>query len=89
MEAESALIQHPAVLESAVVGVIDKEGLVKPKACVVLKNADGQDSDALAVELQNFVKQRIAVYKYSRSIEFVTDLPKTATGKIQRYKLRG
>jgi benzoate-CoA ligase len=89
VEVESALIQHPAVLESAVVGVIDKEGLVKPKAYVVLKNAEGQDRDALAVELQDFVKQRIAVYKYPRSIEFVTDLPKTATGKIQRYKLRG
>ena len=89
MEAESALIQHPAVLESAVVGVIDKEGLVKPKACVVLKNAGGQDSNALAVELKNFVKQMIEVYKYPRSIEWVTDLPKSATGKIQRYKLRG
>ncbi len=61
----------------------------KPKAFVVLKDSSNADLTELAVELQNFVKKRIAVYKYPRWIEFVTELPKTATGKIQRYKLRG
>jgi acyl-coenzyme A synthetase/AMP-(fatty) acid ligase len=89
VEVESALIGHPAVLECAVVGVADDHGLVKPKAYVVLKEPSEGDQDKLAAELQNFVKERIAVYKYPRWIEFVTDLPKTATGKIQRYKLRG
>ncbi|MHC4090480.1 MAG: benzoate-CoA ligase family protein [Planctomycetota bacterium] len=89
VEVESALIGHPAVLECAVVGVADDHGLVKPKAYVVLKEPSDADQDKLAAELQNFVKETIAVYKYPRWIEFVTDLPKTATGKIQRYKLRG
>ncbi len=88
VEVENALIQHEAVLESAVVGVTDKAGLVKPKAYVVLKDPSLADQDGLAVKLQNFVKERIAVYKYPRAIEFVAELPKTATGKIQRYKLR-
>jgi benzoate-CoA ligase len=98
-EVESALIGHPAVLECAVIGLTDQDGLVKPKAYVVLKDpaqagivqAQGDPSagDALAAELQAFVKERLAVYKYPRTIEFVPELPKTATGKIQRYKLRG
>jgi benzoate-CoA ligase len=87
IEVESALIEHPAVLESAVVGVKDEAGLVKTKAFVVLK--DGvPESPELVRELQEFVKGRIAPYKYPRTIECVRDLPKTVTGKIQRYKLR-
>jgi len=87
VEVEAALIEHPAVLESAVIGLADREGLIKPKAFVVLR--EGQTaSDALAAEIQEFVKARIAPYKYPRWIEFVAQVPKTATGKIQRYKLR-
>ncbi len=88
VEVESALIEHPAVLESAVVGAKDEAGLMKTKAFVVLKQ--GQvGSPALVAELQEFVKSRIAPHKYPRSIIFVEDLPKTVTGKIQRFKLRG
>jgi benzoate-CoA ligase family protein len=87
IEVENALIEHPAVLESAVVGAKDAAGLVKAKAFVVLKQGL-QGSPELVRELQEFVKGRIAPYKYPRAIEFMADLPKTATGKIQRYKLR-
>ena len=83
-EVESALAEHPSVLEAAVIGVPDNEGLTKTKAFVVLR-ADGK---ATAEELQSFVKDRLAPYKYPRAIEFLDDLPKTATGKIQRFKLR-
>ncbi len=83
-EVEATLVQHPAVLEAAVIGVPDAEGLTKTKAFVVLK-AGGEASEA---ELKAFVKDRLAPYKYPRQIEFVADLPKTATGKIQRFKLR-
>ncbi len=87
VEVEAALIQHPAVLESGVVGAKDQDELVKPLAFVVLK--PGQvPSEALAKELQEFVKGKIAAYKYPRWVEFVQELPKTATGKIQRFKLR-
>jgi benzoate-CoA ligase family protein len=86
-EVESALAIHPAVLEAAVVGHADTDGLTKPKAFVVLKDPDAA-SAALAVELQAFVKARLAPFKYPRWIEFATELPKTATGKIQRYRLR-
>ncbi len=86
-EVEAALIEHPAVLESAVVAYQDDAGLLKPQAFVVLKKGwPGRDD--LAKELQAFVKQRIAPYKYPRRISFLAELPKTATGKIQRYKLR-
>ena len=88
VQVENALTEHPAVLESAVVGVADPAGLIKPKAYVVLKDAQ-QGSEELSVQLQKFVKERIGVYKYPRWIEFVPELPKTATGKTQRYKLRG
>jgi len=84
VEVESALIAHVAVLECAVVGHRDKDDLVKPRAFVVLK----QGQKATAEELQAFVKDRIAPYKYPRWIDFVDELPKTATGKIQRYRLR-
>jgi benzoate-CoA ligase len=85
-EVESAIIEHPRVLECAVVGQADREGLIKPKAYVVLK--DGEATESLAEEIQEFVKGRIAPYKYPRWVEFVPELPKTATGKIQRFKLR-
>ncbi len=87
VEVENALMEHPAVLECGVVGAPDEEGLLKPKAFVVLKPGY-EPSEALAQELILFVKERIAKYKYPRWIEFVEELPKTATGKIQRYKLR-
>jgi benzoate-CoA ligase len=87
VEVESTLIAHPAVLESAVVGKEDNEHLIKPLAFVVLK--PGMDpSSMLAEELKQHVKSRLAMYKYPRWIEFIDELPKTATGKIQRYKLR-
>ena len=83
-EVEATLVQHPAVLEAAVIGVPDAEGLTKTKAFVVLK-AGAEATDA---ELKAFVKDKLAPYKYPRQIAFVADLPKTATGKIQRFKLR-
>jgi benzoate-CoA ligase len=83
-EVEATLMQHPAVLESAVIGVEDRDGLVKTKAFVVVKPGHAT-SDA---ELKAFVKERLAPYKYPRSFEFVDELPKTATGKIQRFRLR-
>ena len=83
-EVEATLVQHPAVLEAAVIGVPDDEGLTKTKAFVVLKAGQQASED----ELKAFVKARLAPYKYPRLIEFLTELPKTATGKIQRFKLR-
>jgi 4-hydroxybenzoate-CoA ligase len=85
-EVESALITHPAVLEAAVVPEADPEGLLKPKAFVVLR-ADAK-IDGLQEALKEHVKQKIGVWKYPRWIEVVDALPKTATGKIQRFKLR-
>jgi len=87
VEVEATLIAHPAVLESAVVGHEGDDGLVKAKAFVVLKEP-ARASPALAAELQAFVKERIAPYKAPRWVEFVESLPKTATGKIQRFRLR-
>ena len=83
-EVEATLVQHPAVLEAAVIGVPDVQGLTKTKAFVVLKAG----AAATEAELKAFVKDRLAPYKYPRAIAFVADLPKTATGKIQRFKLR-
>jgi benzoate-CoA ligase len=83
-EVEATLVQHPAVLEAAVIGVADESGLTRTKAFVVLK-AGAQADEA---ELKAFVKDRLAPYKYPRVIEFLHELPKTATGKIQRFKLR-
>jgi benzoate-CoA ligase len=83
-EVEATLVQHPAVLEAAVIGVTDADGLTKTKAYVVLKTG-AQATDA---ELKAFVKDKLAPYKYPRQIEFIDELPKTATGKIQRYRLR-
>jgi benzoate-CoA ligase len=84
-EVEAALVSHDAVLEAAVVGKEDEQKLVKPKAFVVLKPG----KQATTEELQAYVKARLAPYKYPRWIEFAAELPKTATGKIQRFKLRG
>ncbi len=86
-EIEQALIGHSAVLEAAIVPHRDADGLEKPKAFVVLK--PGMVGERLIVELQDHVKGRVGLWKYPRWIEFVADLPKTATGKIQRFKLRG
>ena len=86
VEVEMVLVQHDAVLEAAVVGV-DHGGLVKTRAFVVLKHGFAP-SEILADELRAFVKERLAPHKYPRDILFVDDLPKTATGKIQRFKLR-
>ena len=86
-EVESALMQHEAVLEAAVIGVEDENGLTRAKAFVVLKDASQAD-DALSLALQAFVKGRLAPFKYPRQITFVPELPKTATGKIQRFRLR-
>src|SRR4051812_36230300 len=85
-EVESALITHPAVLEAAVVPEADPEGLLKPKAFVVLR--PGSDTDHLHELLKDHVKQKIGPWKYPRWVEVVDALPKTATGKIQRFKLR-
>jgi benzoate-CoA ligase family protein len=87
VEVESALIQHPAVLQAAVVGHKDGDGLVKAKAYVVLKDPS-LGSDALSAELMAFAREKLAPYKCPRWVEFKTDLPMTATGKIQRFKLR-
>ena len=86
-EVEAALVSHDAVLEAAVVGMEDEQKLIKPKAYVVLK--PGQSAtDSLKGMLQQHVKDKLAPYKYPRWIEFLPELPKTATGKIQRFKLR-
>lgn len=86
-EVESAIASHAAVLEAAVVGQADENGLLKPKAYVVLR-PNTPASPELAAALQQHVKSHLAPYKYPRWIEFVAELPKTATGKIQRFKLR-
>jgi benzoate-CoA ligase len=83
-EVEATLMQHPAVLEAAVIGTQDAEGLTKTKAFVVLKDGHFASGE----ELKAFVKERLAPYKYPRFVEFIDELPKTATGKIQRFRLR-
>lgn len=87
IEVEAALSAHPAVLECAVVGKRDETGLTKTAAYIVLGQGR-QPDNALAEELKAFVKERLAPHKYPREMVFVADLPKTATGKIQRYRLR-
>jgi benzoate-CoA ligase family protein len=86
-EVESLLLTHPAVLQAAVIGVPDSDGLAKPKAFVVLR-PETQGTEALADTLKSYLRERLAHFKCPRSIEFRADLPMTATGKIQRYKLR-
>ena len=84
----SGLGAHDAVLDAAWVVAEDESKLIKPKAYVVLKQGQAP-SDKLAQALQQHVKDKLAPYKYPRWIEFIGELPKTATGKIQRFKLRG
>ncbi len=86
-EVEAVLQSHPDVLEAAVVGWPDDDRLIKPKAFVVLKSPE-KAGDGLARVLQDHCRQKLAAFKYPRSIEFRRELPKTATGKIQRFKLR-
>ncbi len=87
VEVESTLISHPAVLESAVVAYADASNLTKPKAYVVLKEGYNP-TDGLKEDLIAYCKEKMAEYKRPRQIEFVKELPKTATGKIQRFKMR-
>ena len=86
-EIESILVSHPAVMQSAVIGVPDSDGLIKPKAFVVLQPGSKGSPD-LADAIKAYVRERVAHYKCPRWVEFRADLPMTATGKIQRYKLR-
>jgi len=87
-EVESILLAHPSVLEAAVVPARNRANLVKPKAFVVLR--DGiEPSSRLERELKDFVRSRAALWKYPRWIEFIDELPKTATGKIRRFQLAG
>jgi benzoate-CoA ligase family protein len=87
VEIESRLLEHPQVLEAAVVGRKDEDGLLKTVACVVLRDGNPGNSE-VASELQQFVLARLPVFKRPHRIEFLQELPKTATGKLQRYKLR-
>ena len=85
-EVENCLLQHPLVAECAVIGYKDRDELIKPKAFVVLREGDG--NGAFARELQEFVKSRLAPFKYPRAVEFVRSLPKNDRGKIERRRLR-
>jgi benzoate-CoA ligase family protein len=87
VEVESTLISHPAVLEAAVIGKPDASNLIKPKAFIVLKEGHAP-AESLKEELTTFCREKMADYKRPRSIEFISELPKTATGKIQRFRLR-
>jgi len=87
-EIENCLLQHQAVLECAVIGHDGGDGLVKPKAFVVLRDAVVTPDNELATELKEFVKSHLAVYKYPRWVQFVTSLPKNDRGKIDRKKLK-
>jgi benzoate-CoA ligase len=86
-EVEATLMKHPAVLEAALIGTPDADGITRSKAFVVLKPGQSP-APALEAELKAFLKGALAPYKCPRLLEFVADLPKTATGKIQRFKLR-
>lgn len=86
-EIESRLVEHPQVAEAAVVGRADREDLVKPEAFVVLREGQAGNT-AFAAELVDFCRKGLAPYKYPRQVNFVAELPKTATGKIQRFVLR-
>ncbi len=87
IEIEAQLVSHPAVLEAAVIGVADATELVKPEAYVVLREG-AVASEALAEALMLHCKRHLAPYKFPRRFHFVAELPKTATGKIQRFRLR-
>ena len=86
-EVESALARHPGVFECAVVDVRNPEGLTELVAFVVLKDGDGP-SDGLGAELRDFVKGQVAPYKRPHRVQFVGELPRTETGKVQRFRLR-
>jgi acyl-coenzyme A synthetase/AMP-(fatty) acid ligase len=86
-EIEAKLSEHGAVLEAAVVGRADGDGLTKPEAWIVLKDKTA-DANAVEAELVALCKTGLAPHKYPRWFRFVADLPKTATGKIQRFRLR-
>jgi benzoate-CoA ligase family protein len=87
IEVEGALLSHPDVLEAAVAGWPDEDGLIRPKAFVVLKPS-GKPNEATALALREHCRKQLATFKYPRWIEFRTELPKTATGKTRRFKLR-
>jgi acyl-coenzyme A synthetase/AMP-(fatty) acid ligase len=87
IEVESALIEHSSVLEAAVIAFEEQSGLHTPQAFVVLRQGYAGSTE-LVTELQDFVKQRITPYKYPRRVEFLPELPKTAAGKVLRYRLR-
>jgi acyl-coenzyme A synthetase/AMP-(fatty) acid ligase len=88
IEIEIVLTRHPAVLECAVVGVPDDNRMIKPKAFVVLDDREARAVNGMAEELRDFCRANLAHIKCPRWIDIVTDLPKTATGKIQRFRLR-
>ncbi len=85
-EIEQALVGHASVLEAAVVARRDEQGLEKPQAFVVLKR--GVDASGVDAVLKDYIKDKVGKWKYPRWVEIVDELPKTATGKIQRFKLR-
>ena len=87
IEIESRLVAHPSVLEAAVAGIPDASGLIKPEAWVILRDGVAP-SEVLAAELMEHCKSQLAPYKFPRRVHFTGELPKTATGKIQRYRLR-
>jgi acyl-coenzyme A synthetase/AMP-(fatty) acid ligase len=87
VEVENAIMELPEVFECAVVGKHDEQGLVKPKAFVVLRSGQKGDEE-LTKRIQDHIKTRLAPYKYPRWVEYLPELPRTATGKIQRYTLR-
>jgi benzoate-CoA ligase len=87
LEVESLLAAHPSVVEAGVVGELDAEGLLKPRAFVVLRPGL-RPSESLARELQEHVKANAAPHKYPRRVDFVDELPRTATGKLRRHVLR-
>jgi benzoate-CoA ligase len=86
-EVEATLMRHPSVLEAALIGTPDETGITRSKAFVVHKPGH-EPTSALEEELKGFVKAELAPHKYPRLLEFIDELPKTATGKIQRFKLR-
>ena len=87
IEIESVLIEHPAVQEAVVIARTDQNGLTKPVACVVLRSGFSGTPE-LSLELQDFVTSRLPAFKRPHAVEFFQEFPRTATGKLQRFKLR-